>query len=534
MKYYKFKKILQSEKVSNASILLKNSFKQIKIINNSYASFIDGSYIVFDFGIETCGGVRLLIQGITPNGKIRLRFGESLGEVNANVGENNATNDHALRDFYITASGISDVTYGNTGYRFLRIDFSGDALNLAAIYTAVDVDNRPTIGKFECNDELLNKIYQTCEHTLRLNLHNGIVWDGVKRDRLCWVGDSYIELLALTCLYNKTSEYKNVLEFTEDEVLSYISDNTYVNSMVPSTYSLWWIMVLIKKYEFDHDQKYFLSKTTLIKDILKEIRKDITDDHKVLLPFNFIDWPTHGAKENQEDENVGVVALTYLTLSSIKDVFNSLNITDDNLDEILDKLSLNKLTAKGFLSVASLIELAGLSSKENQEFIKNNGANKYSTFYSYFILSAKAKLGLYNDALDDIRKYYGGMLSLHATSFFEDFGLSWLDNALKLDELPNSGKTDFHATYGRFCYKGYRHSLCHGWSVGPIPYITEHVVGLKKINENSYIVSPHLGDLAFINFTYPTKYGKLMLKITPSEIKIIKKPKEIIVDIERK
>ena len=30
-------------------------------------------------------------------------------------------------------------------------------------------------------------------------MQNGVLWDGVKRDRLVWAGDMYVEIL--TCLY---------------------------------------------------------------------------------------------------------------------------------------------------------------------------------------------------------------------------------------------------------------------------------------------------------------------------------------------
>lgn len=39
------------------------------------------------------------------------------------------------------------------------------------------------------------------------------------------------------------------------------------------------------------------------------------------------------------------------------------------------------------------------------------------------------------------------------------------------------GKVDIHGAYGDYCYNGYRHSLCHGWSSGPCPWLTEHVLG---------------------------------------------------------
>jgi hypothetical protein len=45
--------------------------------------------------------------------------------------------------------------------------------------------------------------------------------------------------------------------------------------------------------------------------------------------------------------------------------------------------------------------------------------------------------------------------------------VAWTNNAFRIDELPVAGKKDIHGDYGEFCYKGFRHSLCHGWSSGP-------------------------------------------------------------------
>ena len=46
--------------------------------------------------------------------------------------------------------------------------------------------------------------------------------------------------------------------------------------------------------------------------------------------------------------------------------------------------------------------------------------------------------------------------------------------AEKIDVFPVKGKVDIHGDFGAFCYKGYRHSLCHGWSSGVIKFIEEN------------------------------------------------------------
>jgi hypothetical protein len=67
------------------------------------------------------------------------------------------------------------------------------------------------------------------------------------------------------------------------------------------------------------------------------------------------------------------------------------------------------------------------------------------------------------------------MINLGATSFFEDFDISW-SNSSRIDALNSDNKKDFHREYGDHCYKGYRHSLCHGWSVGPISFLIEEKI----------------------------------------------------------
>lgn len=41
---------------------------------------------------------------------------------------------------------------------------------------------------FNCSDPLLNNIWMMGAYTVQLNMQD-YLWDGVKRDRLVWVGD---------------------------------------------------------------------------------------------------------------------------------------------------------------------------------------------------------------------------------------------------------------------------------------------------------------------------------------------------------
>jgi len=74
-----------------------------------------------------------------------------------------------------------------------------------------------------------------------------------------------------------------------------------------------------------------------------------------------------------------------------------------------------------------------------------------------------------------MKEYYGAMLDRGATTFFEDFDMDWLEGSGRIDELPAEGEKDLHGDYGSFCYVGFRHSFCHGWSAGVIMFIEEYV-----------------------------------------------------------
>ena len=165
---------------------------------------------------------------------------------------------------------------------------------------------------------------------------------------------------------------------------------------------------------------------------------------------------------------------------------------------------------------AALMCLAGLSDAEllNRQVIAPGGAEGYSTFMGYYLLAAKAEAGDMAGALRDLRTYWGGMLRMGATSFWEDFDLKWMENAGRIDEVVPEDKKDIHGDYGAFCYEKFRHSLCHGWSSGPVPFLMRHVAGItveepgcKKLR-----IAPQLGDLRFVAADYPTPLGIVQIR----------------------
>jgi hypothetical protein len=165
----------------------------------------------------------------------------------------------------------------------------------------------------------------------------------------------------------------------------------------------------------------------------------------------------------------------------------------------------------GSKQAAALLALSGIGDAKNinDEIISVGGAHGYSTFFGYYILAAKALAGDFTGALDDIRSYWGAMLDMGATTFWEDFDLDWVENSARIDEIVPEGMRDIHGDFGAYCYKNFRHSLCHGWASGPCPYLTRFVLGIKTLSADTYEIKPNLAGLEWAKGTYPTPFGTI-------------------------
>jgi hypothetical protein len=184
------------------------------------------------------------------------------------------------------------------------------------------------------------------------------------------------------------------------------------------------------------------------------------------------------------------------------------------------------------MAVAGILE----PEKACNEVIAIDGAKQFSTFYGLYMLDALSMAGRYQDALDIASDYWGGMLDMGATTFWEDFNVEWKENSARLDEFTPEGMNDIHGDFGDYCYPSYRHSFCHGWASGVTAWMTENVLGVKIVEPGckTLKIEPHLGNLEWVEGTFPTPMGVVKIKHTklpngeikteidaPDEIKVI-------------
>ncbi len=469
--------------------------------------------VILDFGREIAGRARIITYSADGNKKIRLRFGESVSETCAEIGENNATNDHSLRDFTAELVNWSDMTFGNTGFRFLRLDVpEGSSFCIKSVVAVPEIDRREQIGAFECDDPLVNKIWDTAAYTLRLCIQNGFLWDGIKRDRLVWIGDLSCEMHAIYCLYGDLPEVRNSLNFAQREG----NPPDWINGI--PMYSLWWLIELADEVEHTGDTEYAREKSSYVRSLLSAVDENVSETGDTKFCYNFIDWAMHyqdgDSEEKRQDELAGVNYLTRIAMRKTGDMLKAFGEDDSLCRAILLRLEKKTFTVNEYKQAAAFAVNAGDMTAHLLEVLKNGGAERLSTFMAYYIFSALAKFGEYNFALDTMKEYYGGMLNLGATTFFEDFDITAAKNAFRIDELPVEGKVDFHRMFGKHCYTGFRHSLCHGWSCGVIPYLAETVLGVKERGVNTYEIDARLSGLKHVKGSYPTPQGLIELEYT--------------------
>ena len=529
--YIVAKKIVSESACDNTRLFLSETPRQAVLGNKNLCVIKNGGYVLLDFGQEFCGGVVVTVHEVEhDNVSMRIVFGESVSEALSDIGEKNSCNDHSLRDSVVKVNNYTTFRNGYTGFRFVKLEAVGGDITLSGVCAAFDHRDIEFKGDFECNDELINKIWHTGARTVFLNMQD-YLWDGIKRDRLVWVGDMHAEVSAISCVFGDCGIVNKTLDFIMDT--SPIDE--WMNGI--ASYSLWWILIQNDWYKYTgnvsyvkHNAGYIISH---IKHIVSSVNYDGTDTFECNLGYlddnneyknYFVDWETYG----KEESKAGFYALLMLALKASSSLCSILG-EKELLSECIAKMGVIEsiyFPYNNNRQITSLMVLAGLENSDsaNKRLLSVEPVADITAFLGYYTLIAKAHSGDINGALDIIRKYWGKMLELGATTFWESFHYPSSHDACPVDKIPKPGQKDIHGDSGDFCYKGFRASLCHGWACGPTPFLINHVAGIQILEPGckKMRISPNLGNLEWVRVKYPTPYGmvNVSVKKTPKGISV--------------
>ncbi len=506
--------VLTEGHVQNAEVLLQERSNQITLIPGAACTMVNepgkpNAKIVLDYGCEFPGSIRLMIWSVKGPGNrcdINVRTGESVMEALTPITVKNTTNDHAIRDRVMNVGFYSACETNESGQRFVCVELLGEDTMVTfkaiqGVFHYLDLDYK---GSFSCSDEKLTAIWNTAAYTAHVNMQE-YLWDGIKRDRLVWIGDMHTEVNTILTAFG----YNDIVPRSLDVVRDETPVGAWMNGI--SSYSIWWLLIHCDWYRAFGDRAYLEEQRDYLRGLMTILAGCVDEDGVEHMPEGrFLDWP------NNADPiaiHAGLQGCLKLALDNGAYLLRELgeNETAALCETAAERMKKHVPDTNGSKQAASLLALSGLADPKeiNETVMIPGGGHGYSTFFGYYILAAKAMAGDYAGALNDMKEYWGGMLDMGATTFWEDFDLNWMENAGRIDEVVPEGMVDIHGDYGNYCYIKFRHSLCHGWASGPCPYLSNYVLGIKNLAPCKYEVKPELAWLDWAKGTYPTPKGEI-------------------------
>ncbi|MFX0557816.1 alpha-L-rhamnosidase C-terminal domain-containing protein [Maribacter sp. CXY002] len=379
-------------------------------------------------------------------------------------------------------------------------------------------------GAFACSDSLLTKIWMNSAYTLRLNMHDFLL-DGMKRDRLPWTGD-----MAMSMLVNSYTFYDAELVRRSLVALGRAGiKEKDINGIVD--YSVWWIIAQNQFQHYYGDEDHLKKEWARIEETLKVLESRTDEDgfiHVEKDDWLFIDWV------DQEKWTALQIMWWWAQKSAVElaermgdaKTANYWTSTSEQLKINLEKVAWDEeknvwLSGRNtigdytrhpnFLAVVTGITPLN-KTKGIEKLLEDDTTRPVGTPYmAGFEMMALAKMGNIDYALNRISKYWGGMISKGATSFWEAY-----------DEKQNDPEQ--YSFYGR----PYAKSLNHAWSAGPAAILPSQIFGLKPLEDGwkKFTLKPNLGSLKWASASVPTTYGNITIDID-GDMMYLKIPKGI-------
>jgi hypothetical protein len=471
-----------------------------------------------DFGKETFGFIKL--HGIRGRGNVTLYYGESKEEA---LSEKGAITLDRLT--FQQQDKRDSVLSSSRAFRYVNVVTDGTIQtdSISMLYEYSDLKMK---GDFKCSDDEINKIYDIATYTFHLNTREFFI-DGIKRDRWVWSGDAYQSYLMNYYLFfdNETVSRTMLALRGKDPVTSHV--NTIMD------YSFYWFLGIYDYYLYTGDQhfiKQFYPRMQGLMDFCLGRRNKDGLMEGMPGDWIFIDWADKLSKE-------GAVSFEQLLLCrSLETMALCADIADRKADAAKYKQYAAELRTKLFTLYWNETKQALVHSRINEKQTDNvtRYANMFAIFFDYFSpeqkeavkksvllndsiqkiitpymrfyeLEALCAIGEQSYVLKEMKDYWGGMLKLGATSFWEEY-------------RPDLKGAAHYAMYGRDFGK----SLCHAWGASPIYLLGKYYLGVKPTapGYQAYTVQPVLGGLKWMNGHVPTPDGNIAVQCSMKEISI--------------
>lgn len=461
-----------------------------------------GQGVLFDFGKEMMASLKG--EGFKGEGILHISYGESREEAL------NYAECEVREDVKVTEDCFETTLPRAFRFVFLAPEGGLSAGGLTALYEYLPIENK---GSFECSDDLLNRIYDTAVYTLHLNSRE-FFFDGIKRDRWVWGGDACQSYLLNYYSFFDSELCKRTMRALRGK------DPVHQHHNTIQDYTCYWFISLYDYYLYTGDAA-FLREVYRNARTLMDFCLETTDERGFMNArpedWVFVDW----APINNKGD-VSLIQILFARSLEVMALIAGLCGDENgrafyhslwqkclkNCFEIFWSARYNCFThGPAAASDAVVTKYANmfalsfgyLSEEQKAAVIQNALLNETvlpitTPYMRFYELAALCDAGCYEDVMGFLREYWGGMLRLGATSFWEAY------------DAAEQG-AQHYAMYGRPFGK----SLCHAWGAGPILLAGKYFLGVRPEapGYEKFTVSPHLAGLAYIRGSVPTPGGTI-------------------------
>lgn len=376
-------------------------------------------------------------------------------------------------------------------------------------------------GAFACSDPELDRVWMRSAYTLRLCLHEFML-DGVKRDRLPWVGDAALALLGNAYAFAERGILDRTLEVLAGERVDECLPNAIID------YAPWWLIALDERARHWGDDGACAAAWPQARRLVAAL--DARCDRRGLLihrpgDWLFIDWvPYERTGANAALQMLWAWALGAAAAvarragdaAAARDLAQRRRGVLARLAAAFDRRrggwpeSLDRPESPLSRHAAALAVPAGAGAGHAvalRRLLAGTAAPAVGTPYmAAWAAAARADLGDTAGMLADLRTTWGGMLAAGATTFWE----AW--------DPAQSGDAAL-AFYGRPFGK----SLCHAWSGGPAALLPRHLLGIRPLADgwSEVAIAPRLAGLAWASACVPTPHGDITVDAAGARAQVV-------------
>lgn len=477
-----------------------------------------GKGILVDFGKNTFG--YLTFQKLVGVGKLSVYYGESKEEALA------MDRCETLDFLHITMPQPQDSTLElSKAFRFVYIEPEGtvhfDQVEMQ--YEYLPVKDR---GVFRSSDQELNAIWDVAKYTMELTSREFYI-DGIKRDRWIWSGDAYQSYAMNYYLGFDTETVKRTILALRGKEPTVSHINTIMD------YTFYWFLSIYDYYRYTGDKEFIQAIYPRMKSLMQFCLDRRNADglmQGLAGDWVFIDWADGLSKQGEVTFEQLLLCRSLETMAMCADLAGQPQDNQHYRQEAMalkDKLFTYYWNMQKSAFVHSRVDgkqtenttrytnmfavlfdylneqqRAGVKSK----VLLNDKVQKITTPYMrYYELEAFCELGEKDYVMQEMKAYWGGMLKLGATTFWEEFN-------------PDKKGVQHYAMYGRDFGK----SLCHSWGASPIYLLGKYYLGVKPIEAGyqQYEVAPYLASQDWMEGKIPTPQGEIDLYVSKSKIKV--------------